>query len=350
MIALAWRQFRTNAFITACALVAAAIAIAVTAPTLRHIFDVTVAGCAARGDCGPAIDTLQGKFGFMQGLLSALLKAVPALIGIFWGAPLVAREIETGTYRLAWTQSVTRTRWLVSKLAVVGLASVAATGLLTIAVAQWASPLDRALANRFLYFDVRGVTPMAYAFAAFAIGVAAGVLMRRTLPAMATGLGMWFALRFAFTYWVRPRLLPARHTVQSLMDADRIGFIRSPQGISFTAGTPHLQNALVVSSKIVDAAGGEATPGALHSFMVQYCPQLVANAAAPGPPSIERKQASVDLFQNCVQQLSTRYHLALTYQPHSRFWPLQWSEAAIFGVLAFGLCALSVWWVRRRYR
>jgi len=349
VIQLAWRQFRTHAVVAGCALAAAAITIAITAPTLRHIFDVTVAGCAARADCGPAIDTLEGKYGFLQGLLGALLKAAPALIGIFWGAPLVAREIETGSYRLAWTQSITRTRWLVTKLAVVGLAGVAAVGLLTIEIAQWASPLDRALANRFLYFDVRGVTPMAYTFAAFAIGVAAGVLMRRTLPAMATSLGVWFGLRFAFTYWVRPRLLPAKHATHALMDAGRLGFIRSPEGLSFTVGRTEIPNSLVISSRIVDSTGHAATSGALHTFMAQYCPQLVANAAAP-VPGIEQKRASLDLFQNCVQQLSSKYHLAVTYQPHSRFWPLQWSEAAIFGGLALALCALSVWWVRRRYR
>jgi len=41
--------------------------------------------------------------------------ATPALLGIFWGAPLIARELETGTCRLAWNQSVTRTRWLTVK-------------------------------------------------------------------------------------------------------------------------------------------------------------------------------------------------------------------------------------------
>ena len=66
---------------------------------------------------------------FLRDLLGPLMLAVPALLGIFWGAPLVARELETGTYRLAWTQSVTRTRWLAVKVALVGLASVAVAGL-----------------------------------------------------------------------------------------------------------------------------------------------------------------------------------------------------------------------------
>ena len=54
---------------------------------------------------------------------TGLAYVVPAVIGIFWGAPMIAREIEAGTYRLVWTQSITRTRWLVSKLGVAGIGS-----------------------------------------------------------------------------------------------------------------------------------------------------------------------------------------------------------------------------------
>ncbi len=74
----------------------------------------------------------------------AVLYVVPALIGIFWGAPLVARELETGTFRLAWNQSVTRTRWLAVKLGLIGLASMAAAGLFSLMVTWWSSPIDQA--------------------------------------------------------------------------------------------------------------------------------------------------------------------------------------------------------------
>jgi ABC-type transport system involved in multi-copper enzyme maturation permease subunit len=63
----------------------------------------------------------------------------PALIGMFWGAPLVAREMEAGTFRLAWSQSVSRMRWLAVKLGVVGLAAVVTTGLLS-SPSGWRSP------------------------------------------------------------------------------------------------------------------------------------------------------------------------------------------------------------------
>ena len=69
----------------------------------------------------------------------------PALIGLFWGAPLIARELETGTYRLAWNQSVTRSRWTLAKLGIGGLASVAVAGLLSLMITWWASPINTAL-------------------------------------------------------------------------------------------------------------------------------------------------------------------------------------------------------------
>ena len=119
--------------------------------------------------------------------LPFIVVIAPALIGLFFGAPLIARELETGTFRLAWTQSVTRRRWLAVKLGLVGLAAMAFGGLLTWMVDWWASPIDAANQNRFglANFGFHGVAPIGYAAFAFALGATAGVLLRRTVPAMA---------------------------------------------------------------------------------------------------------------------------------------------------------------------
>ena len=76
--------------------------------------------------------------------LDALGLAVPALIGMFWGAPLVAREFETGTLRLVWTQGVTRVRWLAAKLGVAGMAAITAGELFSLMVDWWSSPIRKA--------------------------------------------------------------------------------------------------------------------------------------------------------------------------------------------------------------
>src|SRR6202042_1827298 len=71
----------------------------------------------------------------------------PAVIGLFWGAPLIARELETGTSALAWNQSVTRTRWLAVKLAAGGLAAMAVTEALSLMQTWWAAPISQAAAD-----------------------------------------------------------------------------------------------------------------------------------------------------------------------------------------------------------
>ena len=127
-----------------------------------------------------------------------VVAVAPAIIGVFWGAPLVARELEAGTHRLAWTQSVTRTRWLATKLGVTTLAAAATVGLLTFAVTWWSQPLDGALSSTQgglpsritpVTFAMRGVVPVGYAVFAVVLGATLGAVFRRSLPAMAVTLG-----------------------------------------------------------------------------------------------------------------------------------------------------------------
>ena len=155
-------------------------------------------------------------------LCIGLLLAAPALIGVFWGAPLVAREIEAGTFRLAWTQSVTRTRWLAVKLGLVGLASMATAGpaqphghLVGQPDRPGRRPARRAgrdtrlqpvraAAVRFARHRPHRRTPLF----AFALGVTVGVLIRRTVPAMAVTLAVFAAVQIVMPLLVRPHLVP----------------------------------------------------------------------------------------------------------------------------------------------
>ena len=144
---------------------------------------------------------------------------LPALIGLFWGAPLLTRELEAGTHRLVWNQSVTRTRWLAVKLALTGLAAMTAAGLGSLAVSWWSSPIDKTAANvpqmGPVVFAARGIVPIAYAAFAFALGVTVGMLVRRTLPAMAITLAVFVAVQFAMPLLVRPHLVPpTRSTIE----------------------------------------------------------------------------------------------------------------------------------------
>ena len=164
-----------------------AVVVAVTGLHLHRAYTASgIVGCT--GDvCDSIINAFLRRDLFLQTLLSnVLMLLLPALIGVFWAAPLVARELETGTYRLVWTQSVPRTRWLTAKLAVAGLAGLVATGVLTVLVTWWYGPIDEVNSNQFspAVFGGRDLVPVGYAAFAFGLGVLAGVVSRRTLTAM----------------------------------------------------------------------------------------------------------------------------------------------------------------------
>ena len=139
MIRLSWRQFRLQALIAVGLLVAVAVLLAMTGPHLAHLYQVYAraqAACVNVGNCR-TLSVEVGELDRLLELLGTTLVGIPALLGAFWGAPLITRELETGTHRLAWTQSVTRGQWLAAKLGVVGISSVAVTGLLSLMVTWW---------------------------------------------------------------------------------------------------------------------------------------------------------------------------------------------------------------------
>ena len=229
MIRLTWLQFRTQAVTAAVALAAFAALLAATGPHLASTYAADGLGNCHGSSCLNLADYFAGSlsrspYNVLWLLSTGIILLAPAVIGLFWGAPLIARELETGTAALAWNQSVTRTRWLAVKLAVGGLTAMALTEALSLMQTWWAAPISRAATDgasvgfaqsRFsqLNFATHGITPLGYAAFAFALGVAAGALIRRTLPAMAVTLAIFAALQVATPLWVRPDLAPPDRTV-----------------------------------------------------------------------------------------------------------------------------------------
>ncbi len=187
---LAWRQLRSGVFAAAGMLAAVALVLAITRPDVSA--DLQAACTSASGGGSDLCSVLGQQFfdDHQTALLAVtgLLMVLPGAVGLFWGAPLIAREFETGTHRLAWNQSVTRPCWLMVKLAVVGLAATLVAAAGTLLVTWWASVLDEVgdLARiEPLLFAARGIAPVGYAAFAFALGVTVGLVVRRALPAMA---------------------------------------------------------------------------------------------------------------------------------------------------------------------
>jgi hypothetical protein len=286
------------------------------------------------------------KYQSMSAWLSGLVLVVPGLLGLFWGAPLVARELETGTFRLAWTQSVSRARWTLCKLGLLGLSAMAVAGLCSLLVTWWSSPVDLAVgAGPFANFDVRGIVPVAYAAFAFALGVAAGAVIRQTIAAMGVALGLFVAVRVAFTEWVRPHLMAplTMHTPFTVKDPRRVQIgAHLPQGSWVVT-----QEVVNRSGHAVRGAGGflvnPATavgPNGVNIAGVGSCPNI-----RPPNGQLGNLQMGGDLVAKCINQL----HLTnvVTYQPPSRYWPFQTYESLIFFAAAVAVGAFTVWWVRR---
>lgn len=357
MIRFAWLQSRTQTLVAAALLVAAAIVLGVTGSHLAHLYDTTVAGCAAGSDCQAAAKAFGQNDHILQVVLNNLLVVVPAIIGLFWGAPLVARELEGGTFRLAWTQGVTRARWLAIRLAVVGLASMAVAGLFSLMLTWWSSPLDQVNAAPFSSFDYRDLVPVGYAAFAFALGVTAGVLLRSTLPAMALALFTFVAARLTFTHWLRPVLITPQHQNLPLDGATTSGFGWSgflPFGShpsNLMPAPPDIPGAWIMSVQMQDKAGHALTP----QFVTSACPGIGGgrpqggfNPLSGGSSHQRAPAGAQQSLDSCADKVGKTYHELVTYQPARHYWPLQWYELAIYLAVAVALGGFCVWYIRRR--
>jgi hypothetical protein len=257
-----------------------------------------------------------------------ILQAVPALIGAFAGAPVLAREMETGTFRYAWTQGFGRWRWTLAKLAPLAVVLAAAAGVFSLLLDWYYQPYfdagNQAVSLTEMtpfspgLFDLRGIGFATWTLAAFAIGALAGMLIRRVVPAIVATLAAYTALAFAAGGWLRPAYMtPA---ITSNLNVPGSAWILSQwwtKGGKFAfAGRPSL------------------------NLLNQFCP-----AGPPGPvgPGGEPKAVGI---AGCLT--SHGYTQWTSYQPGSRFWPFQWIEGGWLLALSVLLIAATVWLVRRR--
>jgi hypothetical protein len=194
--------------------------------------------------------------------------------------------------------------------------------------AWWAAPIGRAVGQggsgtsfamgQFspLVFVAHGITPLGYAAFAFTLGVTAGALIQRTVPAMAVTLVVFAAVQIAMPLWIRPSLFPASHTTVTI--GRDISFSNNGQGnFRLTTGSRAGQpEAWLLSSGAVNAAGHPVSA-------VPACTPLVVSSAG-GPAGV-----------NCLASHGVR--IAVTYQPASRYWPFQWTETGIYLALALAL-------------
>ncbi|RAO25048.1 hypothetical protein MED15_00806 [Micromonospora noduli] len=336
MIWMTWRPFRTPALATGTLLLALLGGLALTWSEVTQLARETgYTGCqgdACRAAGEAFLQALQPGWAseFHIAAIGALY-LLPALVGIFWGAPLVARELESGTYRMVFSQSVSRGRWLLVKLAAGCGAAALGAGLLSLVLTEWAQPIDGASADRMnpLVFAARGIVPIGYATLAFVVGVATGLLLRRTLAAMAVTLLVVISLQIAAPFVVRPWLAQPVTTVSPLQFDGDYGISMSPDTGRMTVQVqPDRRGDWIVSSTTITSTGAEFTGP--------------ADMTQCGPRASGGREACQSWLGK--QNLS----LKVSYVPGSKFWDLQWREFGALFALTVALSLFSLWWVRRR--
>ncbi|MDH6109532.1 hypothetical protein P3T36_000303 [Kitasatospora sp. MAP12-15] len=311
---LVWRQHRVTAGIALLLMVAAAgWLLAEHAAVADGVARIRQAGCVdpetwdQTPACWPLIQEASSYQEPFVTYFQLLMATVPALLGMFLGAPLLAQEYERGTHLLAWSQSVSRGRWLAARLGA-ALATVLVVSAVLAALTSWFWKTTVNSAASFLSYDppfqsftylVLGIVPIAIALFAFAVGVTAGMLLRRTLAAVAATGAVMVAAEVALRL-LRPHLWPQVYGVQAF-NQNFSSFMQP-------------KDAWLVSSGSILTDGTRVPDGGACAHL-DGCPKVV--------------------------QVYGYYH------PVSHFWPLQLVESGLLLCLTGGLLAFVFLRLRR---
>jgi hypothetical protein len=312
---LSWRQQRTETVITVAILALLAIAYV---PAGIHAADLYVqqhvARCADRQNqaCGFVVGNYVLSTGILRGLLdSGWFNLIPGLIGVALATPIL-QDLENGTVRLAWTQSITRGRWIGTKLGFAAGTAVLGGAAFSALFTWYEVPFDR-IFGHWDKFDFEWFVPAGYTLFALGLALGLGVLLRRSAAALVVAYGVYVAARIFVETWLRQRLV----TPLSATWGPR-------------SSGPNLNQAWVISQQPSDKAGHPFTGGAK---VFQEC----ARSNGRGFKGID---------QTCMARHGAGYTHAV-YQPASRFWEFQGIELALFGGIALLLIAFAAWWVLR---
>jgi hypothetical protein len=336
-----WRQHRSALTWLGALLLALGVTMLVAGIELHRLYAAEIrSGCLGSAAWSHVCRPLQNTFGFgwpqtYANLVQLAMQAVPVIIGVFLGAPLLAREYTAGTVRFAWTQGIGRTRWAVATLGLIGAAIVAATcllGLLTQWSVQPVAAQTSRLADRWEpgVFDSTVLTAAAAAVLAFAIGVLAGALIRRVVPAMAvTAVCTITVANLTYNrlhYWLLGQGTELARD-QAFGSAPNVGDLSGGVlTIHETVGhsTPGPAGAWLDQGWYTDASGHRFGDGAVN--------HLLSKNTGTGPAWLTRLHDS----------------FWVTYQPGSRYWLFQLILAGGTLLAAVLLAAATIALIRRR--
>jgi ABC-type transport system involved in multi-copper enzyme maturation permease subunit len=293
MIWVSWRQHRGQAIACLALLAGLAVYAIIEGTSMRTAFsgDGLAGSCLARTQgtgCEAGVSAFMNEFGSAVNIAFwSVCLIVPGLIGVLVGGPLIARELEYGTWRLAWSQTVPRARWLAVKLALVTGGLIILGAAITAVITWYRAPMDQ-LTGRLQHniFDYEGLVPTAYILCAFGFAVLAGLLIRRSIPAMIAAFIPWLVIRLVVEFVFRPRFMTP---------------LTAPVS----------------------------------------CPPTVP--CSTGISSVP--QSATGRIGDWVLTMNRG---GWVYQPASRFWPFQFIEAGIFVALTAAALGATIWLLHRR--
>jgi ABC-type transport system involved in multi-copper enzyme maturation permease subunit len=319
MIWLTWRQHRLEGLTAVVVLVVIVGLVGSLVVAAQPLLEQIRHSCSIVVDdsCGRALVTFDIRFGSLQQPLYLTFLVLPILSGLFIGAPLLAREFEQGTDQMVWTQGITRRRWLLVKLAVLTLVIAVMAGILAVAGQMWSTSHPDNSYNQWFAFDTQGPEFVAYALFSFALGVAAGAAIGKSVPAMAAVLVGFIGARAVIAQFARRNFLPP-------VESEMTGPLFTGQGQAWLMG----------AQRPTDMKGN--TIG-----MDQF--NQVTNACLN--PASGVTAGKVDMT-TCWHEHGVK--LLQTYQPADRYPLFQGIETAIFVIAAIALLGLAAWLVRRR--
>jgi hypothetical protein len=319
---LTWRQHRIHTYIGAAVLAAFAVLIVVTGLQMASQYHDAIAACTATNSCVNQGGLFLGNHAV--GFLVIATLGAPVLVGLFWGAPLIAAELETGTAGFAWVQSVTRKRWFAVKTGWGLVAAVVWGGVFSGLVTWWSGPNNALHRDAFNpgRFDIMNIAPVGYALFAMALGVCAGVLLRRTLPAIAVTLAGFIAVRAVIALWLRPHYMHAVTATHNIFN----GY--TPAGSYWQLA----QGITAPNGQVLPQPNGLAAFGIPDSYLPHACAALTQAGSRVTPAC----RAALAGFRGFI-----------TYQPADRYWAFQGIETGIFIALSAILVTVAALLLRR---
>jgi len=311
VIWVGWRQQRWETIVAAAILAAIAALLIPTGLSMLSSYNNdglnSCAGALQGGACDAAARSFIHEFDGIGNLI-AWFTLVPGIIGILLAAPFVT-DLERGTYRLDWTQGITRRRWIAGKLGIAVVTAIVAAGVFIALVTWWRTPLVRVQGRMDnSVFDSEGIVAIGYALFALGLAAAIGAIWRRTVPALVSAFALYFAVRLFVDTWLRQRLVSPLHATWAV-----------------NGRGPSLDKAWILSQVPTDQHGHAL------SLTVLNCSKAAGATCNTAVPT-----------KGAVQYFQTVYH------PPSHFWPLQSVEFALFAGAAALLLGLAALWTARR--